>query len=81
MFEELAPGTRVRLPDRSGRQPPEPLEGKILQTNVDGRDEATGMRLPVYVIRYDNGERESIPCEDVHEEWEVVKVSRLSQGP
>ena len=75
-FEEMAPGTRVRLPDRSGRQPPQPLEGKILQTNMHGQDGPHV--LPVYVIRYENGERESVPCEDVHEEWEVVKASRLS---
>jgi len=79
-FEELAPGTRVRLPDRSGRQPPEPLVGKILQTKMKGREEITGIMLPMYIIRYENGERDSIPVEDVHGEWEVVKESRLTSG-
>ena len=79
-FEELAPGTRVRLPDRSGRQPPEPLVGKILQTNMKGREEITGIVLPMYIIRYENGERDSIPVEDVHGDWEVVKESRLTSG-
>ena len=79
-FEELAPGTRVRLPDRSGRQPPEPLVGKILQTKMKGREEITGMVLPTYIIRYENGERDSIPVEDVHGEWEVVKESPLTSS-
>ena len=54
--------------------------GKILQTNMKGREEITGIVLPMYIIRYENGERESISVEDVHGEWEVVKELRLTSG-
>eukprot|EP00951_Prasinocladus_malaysianus_P045678 scaffold614046_cov51-Prasinocladus_malaysianus.AAC.1 len=48
-FQELAPGTKVELPDRSGRNGP-PLRGTIMSTNMDGMDELTRQRLPTYVI-------------------------------
>ena len=47
---------------------------------MKGREEITGMVLPTYIIRYENGERDSIPVEDVHGEWEVVKESPLTSS-
>jgi len=47
---------------------------------MKGREEITGIVLPMYIIRYENGERDSIPVEDVHGDWEVVKESRLTSG-
>lgn len=69
---KLAVGTRVMFPDRSGRTPKSDLYGTITGSRM-GKCSATGQRLPVYVIRYEDGNVEDTPVEDVEAEWQVVQ--------
>ena len=71
---KLPRGTRVRMEDRSGRVPPTPLIGTIVGTRM-AKEGGWGDVLPSYVIKFDSGETDPIPVEDVDEEggeWSVL---------
>ena len=73
---ELAPGTRVRMLDRSGRVPPQHEMCTIVATNMFGTeyaDQELHGNLPCYIVKMDkDGERFSYPCEDLHDEWAIL---------
>ena len=73
-YDEYAPGTRVRMEDWSGREPPEPLEGTIVETIWDSsRDPMhqhpiTRQPLPCYRMDWDGGDGHLMPCYEVYDE-------------
>lgn len=87
--QEYPPLTKVMLPDRSGSTPPKPLHGTIMSTNMDAWNDVVNERVPAYVIRLkggtghdvEDGTVEEVSCEEVHDEWHVVKASKLPLAP
>lgn len=67
---QLPVGSRVRLEDRSGRVPPMDLVGTILGSTEAMND--VDQLAPCYVVQYQDGRMESLPIEDVHDEWQVL---------
>jgi len=77
----LGRSKQVTLPDNSGRDPPTPLKGTIVETNMNGVDNVTGKPLPTYLIQYKDGVCEELPCEDVHDEWSIDFIQNIAVVP
>lgn len=81
---ELAPGTKVTCINRNELRRGEPdLEGVVLRTLVsetfDGYDSDEDEH-PYYRIRYNDGDEDKVPCEDVHDphQWRIHDISVTS---
>lgn len=59
--------------DRSGRVPPSDLYGVITGSRIAKCD--VGTKIPHYVIKFDDGDTECVPVEDVEDEWQVVQAA------
>ncbi|KAJ3288018.1 hypothetical protein HK104_008361 [Borealophlyctis nickersoniae] len=74
----LRSGTEVRMPDRSGNVPPNPLDGRVVGTGIDEDPDSDFEGMECYVIQYGEGFKHSMkyPTEWVHEEWLVKDAGR-----
>ncbi|KAL2610286.1 hypothetical protein R1flu_028859 [Riccia fluitans] len=72
----LLSGTEVRMLDRSGRSPPEHLDGRITGTQVEDDEESDFHGDKCYVIQYRDSEVMNYPIEWLHDEWLVKKEGR-----
>ncbi|KAI9607697.1 hypothetical protein KEM48_003484 [Puccinia striiformis f. sp. tritici PST-130] len=70
---QLRVGTEVRMPDRSGRKPPTPLDGKIVGVMEETDQDSDYCGDTCYVIKLVNNEMMTYPVDWVHDEW-LVKL-------
>ncbi|EFP87463.1 hypothetical protein PGT21_025099 [Puccinia graminis f. sp. tritici] len=68
---QLRVGTEVRMRDESGRNPPKPLDGRIVGVTEEINEESDFCGETCYVIKLRDNSLMTYPVDWVHEEWSV----------